>query len=68
MGSEMNEVPLHEVSFVDDVAIPIISSADRLVTDVRLVIESALVVFAQHGLELNFSPGKTEALLTRSPQ
>ena len=54
---------LHEVSFVDDVAIPVCSPADSIIDSIRSVSECALVVFARHGMGLNFCPGKSECLI-----
>ena len=56
-------VKLLDVSFVDDVALPVCSSADAIIDSIRNVSESALVAFARHGLELNFCPGKSECLI-----
>ena len=52
-----------EISFVDDVAIPVIAAAADLVASIRKTIEISVAVFARYGLQLNFSPGKSEAVI-----
>ena len=52
-----------EVSFVDDVAVPLLSPAPSLTSSVATAAAVAHDVFAEFGLVLNFKPGKSEAIL-----
>ena len=54
--------PLDEVGYVDDSAFPILSPADKLVDKTINVAVSACEVFCMFGMELNWKPGKSEAL------
>ena len=56
-------VPLLDISFVDDVALPLMAPPERILSDLRMLIEVAVVTFASHGMELNFGKGKSEALI-----
>ena len=54
--------PVVEVSFVDDVAVPVLAPAASLTSSVASVASIACEVFAAYGLKLNFQPGKSEAM------
>ena len=51
----------NEVSFVDDVAIPVFASAGNLCHKIGEVANRAYTVFTSFGMKLNFNPGKSEA-------
>jgi len=59
IGSKRFEV--NDVSFVDDVAMPIISEAKNLTAKIGAVADCAYGVFSSFGMALNFNPGKSEA-------
>ena len=52
-----------DVSFVDDVAIPVLSPAIGLVSKVSRVVACVVEVFSLHGMALNFKPGKSEGII-----
>ena len=54
---------ISEVSFVDDAAVAIISSAIHLLKDLTTAISSIDDIFLAHGPSLNFTKGKSEAVL-----
>ena len=54
-----NRTPLRNVSYVDDVAVPIVASAQRIVSQTRAAMECILNVFRLFGMSLNSSLGKT---------
>jgi len=60
--SNGSKVPLHEAAFADDVIIPVMSKAPSLTSNLCQVAKNAIVVFNAYGLQLNFLPGKSEAL------
>ena len=51
-----------DISFVDDVAILIVAAADELARAVATAVAIACSVAQRYGVELNFAPGKSEAL------
>ena len=63
LQGDPTSVTLHEVSFVDDVAIPVLGEADALLARISEVASIADAVFAGLGLVLNFAPGKSEAVV-----
>ncbi len=56
-------IPLADVSFVDDMALPIICSAAVLTQHIADVCGVVFLTFLTYGMELNFSPGKSEVVL-----
>ncbi len=53
--------------FMDDTVLPVLAaSATELLCRVAQVARLAIVVCKRHGLKVNFSPGKTEALFLSS--
>jgi hypothetical protein len=54
---------VHDVSFIDDVAIPVIANASTLCKKVGDVADCAYESFSSFGMLLNSSPGKSEAVL-----
>jgi len=59
-----NTHKLHDVSFVDDTACPVSGRADVIVGKVTAVAKAALGVFKCFGLDLNFSAGKSECVIS----
>ena len=55
-------VPLGEVVYCDDEAIPVITSSDMLVDKVGLIIQVARVIFSSFGRMLNFGNNQTNVL------
>ena len=55
---------VHEVSFVDDVAIPVFSSASNIVHKTSSIAAIAYKSFLLYGLTLNFFKGKSEAIVS----
>ena len=55
-----SKICIRDVSYVDDVAIPITCCADQLSLKISKVANCAYVVYFQHGMKLNFNPGKSE--------
>jgi len=53
----------NDASYVDDAVIPVFTTADRLIERTSAVASTALRIYAQHGMSLNFSSGKSEAVL-----
>ncbi len=58
-----NVIPLHDVSFVDDMAVPIACPANILTSHIADVCGIVYLVFRMYGMELNFSPGKSAVVL-----
>eukprot|EP00973_Karenia_brevis_P078351 10878774-Karenia_brevis.AAC.1 len=56
-------LPLSEASYVDDVVLPLVAAASDLVDMVAAAAAVVVGVFRDHFLTVNFSKGKTEALL-----
>ena len=52
-----------DVSFVDDLAIPILAPANLLCTKISMVANCAYRVFSSYGMLLNFLPGKSECTI-----
>jgi hypothetical protein len=52
-----------DVSFVDDLAIPILAPANLLCTKISMVANCAYRVFSSYGMVLNFLPGKSECTI-----
>ena len=52
---------LEQVSYVDDVVIPIFAGAVDIFSNLQIVVETAVSVFWRFGLKLNALPGKTAA-------
>ena len=60
----VREVQLSRVAYVDDGVVPIVAPAyeiDRKLSVVASVVRST---YQHHGLDLNFSPGKSEAVVS----
>ena len=55
------EFKIPDVSFVDDVAIPVLAEASNLCHKISKVTSLASSVYASYGMKLNFNPGKSEA-------
>ena len=55
-------LPLDEVSFVDDAVFAVLCSASGLTCKLQAVAQVIHEVFVQHGFEINYKPGKTEAV------
>lgn len=58
-----SEVALESVEYMDDVAIPVLAPADRLADSVAAVAGIMQSTFSAHGLVVNWSRGKSEAIL-----
>ena len=58
-----NNLPVIEVSFVDDVAIPVVSTACNIVQKTASTAAIAYKIFLMYGLKLNFAKGKSEAII-----
>jgi len=56
-------VPLADVSFVDDMALPIVDSAAMITDHIADVCGIVYLTFLMYGMELNFSPGKSAVIL-----
>ena len=56
------DVFIREVGYVDDTAIPVLAPALHLVDRTRRVAEIAKAVFGMYAMELNWNPGKSEAI------
>jgi len=56
-------VPLADVSFVDDMALPIVGSAAMITDHIADVCGIVYLTFLMYGMELNFSPGKSAVIL-----
>ena len=54
---------IHEVSYVDDMAMPIFSDASSVLVKLAHATSICIDVFHRFGLELNFGNGKSEALI-----
>ena len=54
---------INDVSFVDDVAIPVAASADTIVNKSTSVVSCVCNVFRVFGMTLNFKPGKSEGII-----
>ena len=52
-----------DVSFVDDVAIPVSAPANMLVQKTSMVVRCVCDVFHVYGMTLNFKPGKSEGII-----
>ncbi len=57
------EIPLADVSFVDDMALPIVCPASVLTSHIADVCGIVLLTFSAYGMELNFAPGKSAVVL-----
>ncbi len=57
------EFPLADVSFVDDMALPIVCTAAMLVDHIANVCGIVYLTFLMFGMELNFLPGKSAVVL-----
>lgn len=55
---------VHDVSFIDDTAMPVVSSCEHICKKIGLIAECAFSVFASFGMRLNFNPGKSEATVS----
>eukprot|EP00973_Karenia_brevis_P039969 5516371-Karenia_brevis.AAC.1 len=58
------DVDLTEVSFVDDVACPVICTSDKLTSYVVKALYCLHTAFVVHGYEVNFNKGKTEIAIS----
>ena len=58
-----NTTVLHEASFVDDLVMPVISDAGKIVAKTVAVARVAINVFMVYGILLNFLQGKSEAVV-----
>ena len=56
------KVRLQNVAYMDDLALPVVEDAPKLVEKCVCVARVANKVFVRFGFEVNFSPGKSEAL------
>ncbi len=56
-------IPLQDVSFIDDMALPLVDSAGNLIQHIADVCGIVLLVFRMFGVELNFSLGKSAVVL-----
>eukprot|EP00973_Karenia_brevis_P023568 3246530-Karenia_brevis.AAC.1 len=56
------DVPLHEVGYVDDSAIPCFGNPAELVNKTAAMVECSNRIFNLYAMQLNFSAGKSEAL------
>ena len=63
IGSGDDEITFNEGSFVDNVAIPIASSACEILDKVSDITECAIRIFTGYGMELNFLPNKSEVVV-----
>ena len=54
---------LEQVSYVDDVVIPLFAAAVDIFSNLQIVVETAVSVFWRFGLKLNALPGKTAAIV-----
>jgi len=54
---------LVDVSFVDDVSIPVTAPADQIVCKSGRVVCCVCDVFRRYGMTLNFKPGKSEGII-----
>eukprot|EP00973_Karenia_brevis_P008339 1128393-Karenia_brevis.AAC.1 len=54
---------LHEVSFVDDCALPVLAPAPQLVSNISKVVSISVSVFAWYSMQFNFNAGKSETLI-----
>ncbi len=57
------EIPLADVSFVDDMALPIVCPAAMLVNHIADVCGIVYLTFLMYGMELKFLPGKSAVVL-----
>eukprot|EP00969_Alexandrium_andersonii_P228508 10091510-Alexandrium_andersonii.AAC.1 len=58
------EVVITDIEYVDDTAIPLWDESPATLLDkLRVVAETVHRVMSQHGLLLNFKPGKTAAVV-----
>ena len=57
----LQRVKVHDVSFVDDVALPVLCDPAGLCDKIGKTTDCAIEVFSSFGMKLNFSPGKSEA-------
>ena len=55
-------IPLNEVVYCDDTAIPVVDDTSKVVSKSLKIIESLVIVFGAFGLALSFSNGKTECV------
>ena len=56
-------IPLTDVSFVDDMALPIACPANILINHIADVCGIVYITFRMYGMELNFAPGKSAVVL-----
>ena len=63
MPEHDSSLPLQDISFVDDMALPILCSADTLLEHIADVCGIVYLVFRMYGMELNFAPGKSAVVL-----
>ena len=63
MPDSGEEIPLADVSFVDDMALPIVCPAAMLVNHIADVCGIVYLTFLMYGMELNFLPGKSAVVL-----
>ncbi len=56
-------IPLTDLSFVDDMALPIVCPASILISHIADVCGIVYVTFRMYGMELNFAPGKSAVVL-----
>jgi len=54
---------VYDVSFVDDLAVPVVSGASGLVPKVKMITTFVYTVFQMYGMGLNFAPGKSAVIL-----
>ena len=52
-----------EVSFVHDVAIPVMTHAEDIARKSGCIVRCAVATFKIYGMELNFKPGKSEGII-----
>ncbi len=56
-------IPLQDVSFIDDMALPVVCPAGNLIQHIADVCGIVYMVFRMYGMELNFPPGKSAVVL-----
>ena len=54
---------LSRIAYVDDAVIPVVGPAASLIAKLRSTASAAMFVYENHGLSLNFSAGKSEAVI-----
>ena len=63
VASPALEIPVLHPTFMDDTVLPVLASnCVELISRTQRTMEIVVSIFRLHGLEVNFCPGKTEAL------